>query len=333
MVGKAMFTLTNNQLTIRFPEVHPDAVARISFQRTLRIPDDGADYPLPPGMGEFPLHHVEDHQANLPETWSRHGGVFLPMYQSEALWISIDGGPHDYPIALQIAAGKINAVNGEPWQEEMQFDPQGYVVTGQQPWLDGFCVEKGRIRQFVAAPLGDGVTVEEQLTGEAEFGGIQIKAWPLKAKVYRELCQPDISIRSVGEPSDAMFCLDASAEMGLGMGGSMKQEIYDDAFSRKDWETGFTSRCFVHLMNSVAYSNVTGHLPPHRPYEAADYTNAGLPWFDYYSDRIALEGSKHFKGLKSWKDFHGDSPESLEKADIKNIVGLGNDSGEGMKVS
>jgi hypothetical protein len=73
--------------------------------------------------------------------------------------------------------------------------------------------------------------------------------------------------------------------------------------------------------------------PPHRPYEAADYTNAGLPWFDYYSDRIALQGSKHFKGLKSWKDFHGDSPESLEKADIKNIVGLGNDSGEGMKVS
>ncbi len=113
----------------------------------------------------------------------------------------------------------------------------------------------------------------------------------------------------------------------------MKQEIYDDRFSHKDWETGFTSRCFVHLMNSVAYSNVTGHLPPHRPYEAADYNNAGLPWFDYYSDRIALEGSKHLKGLKTWKDFHADSPESLEKADIKNIVGLGNDSGEGVKVS
>ena len=328
-----MITLDSNQLTIRFPEVHPDAVARISFQRTLRIPDDGNDYPLPPGMGTFPLHHVEDHRAKLPETWPGHGGIFLPMYQSEALWINIDGGPHDYPIALQIAAGKINAVNGEPWQEEMQFDPQGYVVTGQQPWLDGFCVEKGKIRQFVAAPLGEGETVEEQLTGEAEFGGIQIKALPLKAKVYRKLYRDMPELYSLSAPDMVMSNPGISAEMGLGMGGSMKQDIYDDRFAPDDWDTGFSSRCYVHMMNSMAYSKVTGHLPPHRPYEAADYTNAGLPWFDYYSDRVALEGSKHFKGLKSWKHFHGDSPESLDKGDIKNIVGLGNDPGKGVKVS
>lgn len=328
-----MFTLNNNQLTISFPEVHPDAVARISFQRTLRIPDDGNDYPLPPGMGEFPLHHVDDHRANLPETWATRGGVFLPMYQSEALWISFDGGLHDYPIALQIAAGKINAVNGEPWQEEMQFDAQGYVVTSQQPWLDGFCIEKGRIRQFVASPLGGGETVEEQLTGKAEFGGIQIKAWPLKAKVYRELCR-DMPMFCLSDASDMeMPCPESSAEMGLAMGGSMKQEIYDDSFKPEDWETGFTSRCFVHLANSVAYSTITGHLPPHRPYEASDYINAGLPWFDYYSDRIALEGSKQLKGLKSFKDFHGDSNESMAKADIENIIGLGNEPGEGVKVS
>lgn len=168
-----MITLERQKIVIRFPEIHPHAVARISFQRTLRIPDDGKDYPLPPGMGNFPLHHVEDHQAKLPEKWALHGGVFMPMYQSEALWLSFDSGGHNYPIALQIAAGKINAVNGEPWQEDMQFDPQGYVVTNRQPWLDGFCIEKGRIRQFVAAPLGKGITVEEQVTGIAEFGGFR----------------------------------------------------------------------------------------------------------------------------------------------------------------
>jgi hypothetical protein len=27
----------------------------VSFQRTLRIPDDGGVYPLPPGLGRFPL--------------------------------------------------------------------------------------------------------------------------------------------------------------------------------------------------------------------------------------------------------------------------------------
>ena len=30
----------------------------VSFQRTLRIPDDGIVYPLPPGLGEFPIHRV-----------------------------------------------------------------------------------------------------------------------------------------------------------------------------------------------------------------------------------------------------------------------------------
>ena len=104
-----MITLEHHHLVIRFPEVHPHAMARISFQRTLRIPDDGNDYPLPPGMGKFPLHHVEDFEAKLPEVWAPRGGVFLPMYQSEALWLNFDS-PRDYPIALQIAAGKVKPV-------------------------------------------------------------------------------------------------------------------------------------------------------------------------------------------------------------------------------
>jgi hypothetical protein len=27
----------------------------ISFHRTLRVPDDGRTYPLPPGLGRFPV--------------------------------------------------------------------------------------------------------------------------------------------------------------------------------------------------------------------------------------------------------------------------------------
>ncbi len=33
----------------------------VSFQRTLRIPDDGKTYPLPPGLGEFPICKVDDY--------------------------------------------------------------------------------------------------------------------------------------------------------------------------------------------------------------------------------------------------------------------------------
>ena len=86
-----MIELNNDVLNFRFPEVHAKAGCRIDFQRTLRIPDDNRDYPLPPGLGRFPVAHVDDHAERLPEAWQRRGGVFLPMYQAEALWIHFSG--------------------------------------------------------------------------------------------------------------------------------------------------------------------------------------------------------------------------------------------------
>ncbi len=43
-----MIELKNNELVLRFPKVHGDAVCQVAFQRTLRIPDDNREYPLPP---------------------------------------------------------------------------------------------------------------------------------------------------------------------------------------------------------------------------------------------------------------------------------------------
>ena len=82
-----MIELNNNRLVFSFPEVHSQARLTVEFQRTLRIPDDGADYPLPPGLGAFPLRHVDDHAENVPAVWLQRGGVMLPMYQSEAIWL------------------------------------------------------------------------------------------------------------------------------------------------------------------------------------------------------------------------------------------------------
>ena len=178
-----MIELMNNQLTFRFPEVHKKAVCSIDFQRTLRIPDDNREYPLPPGLGRFPVEHVDDFADKLPDTWRTHGGVFIPMYQSEALWINFSG---HYPCAVKIAAGKINAVSGEPWSNELSSDHQDYAVIPEQPWLDGFNVSEGFIRQFVAMPLGEGFTAEEQITGAAEHGGLQIIVYPMKHNVYVE---------------------------------------------------------------------------------------------------------------------------------------------------
>ncbi len=130
----------------------------------LRIPDDGRTDPLPVGLGAFPLRCADEFPATAPASFTQRGGVVLPMDQSEARWFSFSAR---YPCAVKIAAGKINAVSGEAWTAELQSEPQDYVVVPGQPWLDGFSVGAGLIRQFVAMPLGAGYSVEEQLTGRA----------------------------------------------------------------------------------------------------------------------------------------------------------------------
>src|SRR5690606_38209480 len=182
-----MPTLEDNRLVFRFPQIENDASFSIEFQRTLRIPDSDQTYPLPPGLGRFPVRHVEDYADKLPAVTASRGGVLFPMWQAEAMWLNFRneglGWRPNFPVAIKIAAGKINAVTGEPWRSGLHRNPQDYMVSPGQPWLDGFAVEKGVIRQFVAMPLGEGYSVEEQLSGQAEWGGIQISVTPLKKHV------------------------------------------------------------------------------------------------------------------------------------------------------
>jgi hypothetical protein len=64
------------------------------------------------------------------------------------------------------------------------------------------------------------------------------------------------------------------------------------------WETKVSSRCFVHLLNSLQYQAVTGAPPPDEPPSAKHYTDAGMPWFQYYAaDQKALPGSAKLAGL------------------------------------
>jgi hypothetical protein len=293
---ETMLELKNDELNFRFPEVHTDAKCRIDFQRTLRIPDDNREYPLPPGFGSFPMEHVEDHRDRVPSQWIEHGGVLLPMYQSEALWINFSGG---YPCAVKIATGKINAVTGKAWSDKIAKKPQDYLVVPDQPWLDGYCVQNGLIRQFVAMPLGEGYTAEEQLTGSAEHGGLQIIVYPMKRERYEALIG-DQSHRVVEDSVSMYKMMNAQSEMGLAPGGLMHQEIYEDEYGFDAWDLEASSRCFVHILNSSQWSDVIGKPVPAQPPSAVDYTQAGLPWYEYYDDKSKkLDGSEKLSGLDS----------------------------------
>jgi hypothetical protein len=200
-----MLELKSNQLVFSFPEVHPDARLTVTLHRTFRIPDDGKKYPLPPSCGFFPVRHVDDFKDKVPHKWVGRGGVMVPLYQSEAMWLAFDPQysnlhMHHYAFAIKVATGKVSAVTGKKWSKKLK--EGDYMVSPGQPWLDGYVVDGGTIRQFVAAPLGLGVTAEEQITGEAEFGGLQIEVVPMDpekfAKRFPKVPPPDPNRRSRG---------------------------------------------------------------------------------------------------------------------------------------
>jgi hypothetical protein len=338
-----MIELWGTKLRFAFPDVHPRAKMFVSFHRTLRIPDDGKEYPLPPGLDTFPLRHVDDYINRVPESWKEHGGVMLPMYQSEALWIdfySFGFNGEKYPFAVKVATGKIDAVSGKEWQKGLTKTPQNYIVVPDQPWLDGYCVGDGVIRQFVAMPLGRGYTTEEQLTGKPEYGGIQIQVFPMKREIFEKRFPVKPRFWEAAQFNYYDYyekvCMSISSlDMGLAPGGRMKQEIYKDPYDMNDWDLENTSRCFVHIANSEVWKDITGEYPPTMPPTAKDYSDAGLPWFEYYADNPdikPLKGSKELASLKSVTEkgeIKGESPlpenDSVDSMNVIHIKGKTDD--------
>lgn len=301
-----MLTLSNDQLRFAFPAIHPQAGCHLTCHRTLRVPDDDHVYPLPPGLGKFALRLVDDYAERLPEDWRRHGGVFMPLYQSEALWLGFDAPPIPqtlglrFPCAVKVAAGKINAISGQPWHNGLSADPQDYVVTPSQEWLDGFNVGQGRIRQFVAMPLGAGFTVEEQLTGLAAHGGIQLAVYPLKAHLFQQMVEE--SVRAWAEIRSSLrresrIRYGFASNFGLSNGGLLRQVIEKDPYGLDAWDQERVVRCFVHLLNSEQYLAVTGEPYPRRPFSARDYAQHGLPWFHAYRDAETLDAATPLTAL------------------------------------
>ncbi|WP_327351480.1 hypothetical protein [Streptomyces sp. NBC_01304] len=322
----------------------------IQFIRTLRLPEKGT-HALPPGLGRFPLRRVEDYPDTVPPEWLARGGVMLPVYLREAMWLRFSAGE---PAALQVGVGKVCAVSGKPWSDRLVKKPQNYVVLPRQPWLDGINSGDGTVRQFVAVPLGLGATVEGQVTGEEHWGGVQLQSRPLNDEVLARLREEQrrqaaerIDWMSAdgpagggygaagggygaampmsappapgGVPAPARFKARAGgpakpAAMGLGVGGTMRQEVYKDDRPLTDWATEAAGRVFVHLVTPPEWRRITGEPAPASPVDRAAYTRAGLPWFDYYdADSEDLAPTDTLEGVKPVGDWLGDDHEPWQQ--------------------
>lgn len=297
----------------------------ITFHRTLRIPDDGGTYPLPPSLGAFPMRKVSDYADRVPDDWKEHGGVFIPMYQREALWMSF-GSRTGRVAALKVGIGKIDALTGEAWSEDLHADPQDYVVVPGQPWLDGINAGDGFIKQFVAMPLGMGYTVEGQLTGKEDVGGIQLKLFP--AKPGREPERPEPmgvgAVYSVDAQMTPPAAKMAAPAMGLGAGGKMTQSIYPDPHGIDIWDVDRSGRCFVHIANSMVWRDITGEEPPATPVSAELYTKHGFPWFELYDeDKGDIGASGKLGGVKTVKEMDKEKGFGTQQDDTTVDIGNG----------
>ena len=316
MTGIAPVKIVKDQLML--------GPVRVEFQRTLRIPETGL-HPLPPGLGRFPLRRVEDYPDTAPAEWLARGGVMLPIYQREAMWLSFDASE---PAGLQVGVGKVCAVSGLPWIEHLVKDPQNYVVLPDQPWLDGINAGDGFIRQFVAVPLGSAATVEGQVTGQETHGGVQLRAVGLTEKA---LAAWHAARKAPAGLGSEMICASTpapgSADMGLGAGGRMRQEVYTDDRPLADYDETGARRVFVHLCSAAQWTAITGEVPPPTPVDRDAYVSAGLPWFDYYdADARDLAASAILSKVKTVGAKLGTEDASFVPVDPKTVISLGDSS-------
>ncbi|KAF7929812.1 uncharacterized protein EAE97_009409 [Botrytis byssoidea] len=163
----------------------------ISFHRTVRIPDDGKNYELPPNLEKFPLFSIDDHAVKLLVDIVRKGGVFIPIRQHEALWIKF----HAYGtsrFAVKVFVNGIDAMSeesrhcemkpGEPFAESD--GEQDYLVVPGQEWFGDFVRTNKTVIQPVAVPTGSGYSVEAQVKDFDKISGLQFEIIPFRVLSY-----------------------------------------------------------------------------------------------------------------------------------------------------
>ncbi|KAF5978520.1 integral membrane protein [Fusarium bulbicola] len=167
----------------------------VSFDRTIRVPDNGSLNRVPPSLGNFPLFKTDDFGDRLPVSMAEKGGVFIPMHQREGMCISFES---EKRYAIKIFTGNVNVISGEPRMPDATLAYrrpglpsqkkfiQDYVVTPPQPRIHGVVTKSGEVRQFVAMPVGSNHSVEAQMIDERHTACLQFEVTRLDSHEVEE---------------------------------------------------------------------------------------------------------------------------------------------------
>ncbi|WP_141686873.1 hypothetical protein [Bradyrhizobium sp. LMTR 3] len=264
------------------------------------MPETGKDYPLPPTFGRFPIAELES-DADQRE-------FAIPVRRREALWIAFEG-PHSCPSAVKVGVGTVNAIDGRPWETGLRIDPQNYIVTATQYWLDGINAGKNFVRQFVAIAFGEGLTIEEQAARVLQ-GTIRLEVFA--ARPGRFAAAPE------QEPSEPTYGPAEEAPLGLGAGGRIQQKIHADRYGLDTWDQTNPTLAVVRLLDAASFQSLTGRAAPPSPIDAATYACLGLPWFELYEEQATdLQPAEIFRHIRTVSSSESES--DLEALRVRRV--------------
>jgi hypothetical protein len=266
--------------TIRFPVGPMGSLLEVRLFRTTTVPEDSQLHVGPRVLNQLPIRVVDDY--SLGGELKRRGGVIVPMAAGDACRVELRarGGA----IAVRVGTGKINIVNGQHWDDRTPPKRGDHLCVTGAIAIDGFVASCGTVRQFVAHPMGFGLTAEEMATGSAVWGGLQIQAIPMtRASLLLHLREIEGEVMHdipafAPKPTPPQPFLN-----GFGRGGTIEQQLMLSTFDSDAWDLGAAIRCFVTLMDHSAFEDLTGEKvarpdPPNSAHGSIAKSAPGSPF-------------------------------------------------------
>lgn len=172
----------------------------IYFNKTIKVPNDGKIYNLPPSMGRFKLEKNNDYTTALK------------MRENEATWIKFNTSKN---YAIMVKAGNLNAVSGIV-DNKLSQNPQNYLSLPSQLWFDGICVKRKNdgqkqinlVRQFVAVDEENPISLENQLVQQNKITKEQTNN-DLTFKIYQN-CNDFQNIKIYNSENKKMIGINTS---------------------------------------------------------------------------------------------------------------------------
>jgi hypothetical protein len=227
--------------------------------------------PRLPSLGGYPLYSVESFAHRVPRHWLDSGGAMLPMYQSEAMWLSFRPSysvAHQafYPFAVKIRVGRTDAVGGQRWQDGIHQWPQDFLVVREHCWLGGYHDGGRGIQQFVAMPLGSGYLPERSEGALTRLGCLEILVYPMQGSAFalrypRHALSGRLPELAVGMESELAGNREHSGRTDV----LQRQQVEEGLFPLADWDRVHHGRYSIHLANSLHWCAITGSPPPMAP--------------------------------------------------------------------